>query len=539
MIKTSILRGFAIILLFVSTPWAFSAKISAQDKAKGYVFEDLNNNGKKDRKEKGIPGVAVSNGRDIVVTDADGKYEINVNRHCIIFAIKPKGYISPVNHQQQPQNYYIHKPDGSPAALKYKGSEPTGELPSLLNFPMKAYEDPENFRFFAFGDPQPYSVKEVEYFRRAIVEETKTYKGISFGISLGDVVGNHLNLHPLYLDAIKDMEIPWYHVIGNHDRNYDAGEEKFANETFESNFGPSTYAFRYGNAHFIILDDIFMHLAPKSNPYKGGFSEEQFEFLENYMKLVKKGELVILSYHIPIAYKDGQFIDSHRRKLFKILSGHNVFGLSAHTHIQMQFFYGNDLGWDGEEPFHEYNVGTSNGDWYSGKLDERGLPDTTMRDGTPQGYAIVNIKNDKYTFDYKSEGMPIEHQMTVYSPKIIPCKQGGKYPLYTNFYIGTPNDKVEFRIDKKEWKKMNRVTNEADPTYLSILNEWDKAEHAIKGRRPNSVPTTCTHLWKAVLDNTLEPGEHNIEIRATDMFGRIHTAKHSYKIEIIPENEKD
>lgn len=506
------------------------AKKNAKKTAKGFVFEDINGNGKKDSNEKGIPGVAVSDGMNISTTDGNGYYELKVRDHCVIFAIKPKGYISPADEYNLPQSWYIHKPAGSPQ-LQYKGSAPTGKLPQSLDFPMEKYDDPENFSFFAFGDPQPYSKTEVDYFRRMIVDEAKNLKGISFGISLGDVVGDKLDLHPLYREAAAGMGIPWYNVIGNHDRNYDCKEEKYANETFESNFGPSTYAFRYGDTHFIVLDDIFMNNAPKANPYKGGFSEDQFSFIENYMKLVGKDELVVLAYHIPLYYKEGQFIPEHRERLFEILKGHNVLGLSAHTHIQMQFHYGNEAGWDGPVKFHEYNVGTTNGDWYSGKTDVNGLPDATMRDGTPAGYAIINIEGNRYSFRYKVARESDDFQIRLYNPEVVPYRQGGKYPLYANFFIGDVDDTVEFRINGGEWKKMKRVTDEADPTFLKRLYEWDSADTAMKGRRPNSVPTMCTHLWKATLDNTLEPGTHSIEVRATDMFGNIHTASGSYRTE--------
>ena len=150
--------------------------------------------------------------------------------------------------------------------------------------------------------------QQLDFFRRAIVDEARERtEGISFGISLGDIVGDHLDLQKEYVKVIRDMGIPWYNVIGNHDRNLDGKKEMYANETFESNFGPSTYAFRYGDTHFIVLDDIYMHLAPKGNPYKGGFSEDQFEFMENYVRLVGEDELIVFAYHIPIAYKENQF----------------------------------------------------------------------------------------------------------------------------------------------------------------------------------------------------------------------------------------
>lgn len=516
------------ILLFLLAA-SLSVAALGQSVAKGYVYEDLNGNGRKDRREKGIRGVAVSDGENIVTTDENGRYELPVKDHCVIFVIKPRGYISPVNDDFQTKSYYIHKPDGSPA-YSHEASSPTGPLPESLDFPMRPYDDPENFKFFAFGDPQPYSLREVGFFSKAIVEEAKNYDGVSFGISLGDIAGERPDLYRPYLEAMRGMGIPWYNVLGNHDRNYDATEDRLSNETFEATFGPTTHAFRFGNAHFILLDDILMSDPPKGKPYVGGLREDQFTFVENYLKLVNKGELVILSYHIPIAFKKDQFLDSHRRRLFKILEGHNVLALSAHSHIQMQFLLGENLGWTGERPFHEYNVGTTNGDWYSGKLNDRGLPDATMRDGTPQGYAIVTVENDKYIFDYKVAGKPSDCQMTVYAPEVIPYKQGGKYPVYVNFYIGENSDVVKFRVDKGEWKKMVR-TEEPDPTFMNLVYEWDRAGHALPGRRSNSVPAVTTHLWKATLDNTLEPGEHVIEIKAKDMFGRTYTASKTYRTE--------
>lgn len=504
------------------------SSVSAQQTARGYVYEDLNGNGKKERREKGVEGVAVSDGRNIVLTDSEGRYELPVSDHCVIFAVKPKGYIFPVNELNQSQCWYIHKPAGSPE-LQYKGSDPTGNLPESLDFALTAYEDPVDFTFYAFGDTQPYSLKEVGYLKKKIIDEARLREGISFGITLGDNVGDHLDLQPHYLNAMKDMDMPWYHVIGNHDRNYDGKKEEYANETFERNFGPSTYAFRYGDTHFILLDDIFMHQAPKHNPYKGGFSQAQFEFMENYAKLVKKGELIVFCYHIPISYKDNQFLDEHRRRFFNIFEGHEVLGLSAHTHLQMQLFYGEELGWTGDRPFHEFNVGTSNGDWYSGKIMEDGTPDATMRDGTPQGYAIIHIEGNKYFFDYKVAGKPDSYVMNIYSPKVVPFRQGGKYPVYVNFFLGTSTDLVEYRINGGKWKKMSYVTDEADPAFLSLLQEWDRAEVPMKGRRSNSTPAMCTHLWKALLDNKLEPGEHEVEIRVTDMFGRTYKETHSYR----------
>src|SRR3546814_5122981 len=59
--------------------------------------------------------------------------------------------------------------------------------------------------------------------------------------------------------------------------------------------------------------------------------------------------------------------------------------------------------WYQEKSHHEYNAGTTSGDWYSGEVNESGVPASTMRDGTPKGYAFLNITGNQYTIDYRSE----------------------------------------------------------------------------------------------------------------------------------------
>ena len=96
---------------------------------------------------------------------------------------------------------------------------------------------------------------------------------------------------------------------------------------------------------------------------------------------------------------------------------------------------------------------------------------------------------------------------------------------------------MEYRIDGGNWKKMKRVTDEADPTFTGLVREWDVADVALKGRRPNSTPAMCTHLWKGQLDHKIAPGEHLVEVRATDMFGRTYKETHRYKVAKVEVSE--
>ncbi|MGE4513301.1 MAG: metallophosphoesterase N-terminal domain-containing protein, partial [Chryseobacterium sp.] len=170
-----------------------SAMAFSQASVSGYVYEDLNKNQKKENREKGIEGVAVSNGTQVILTDKNGRYNLPIMEGQSVFVIKPSGYMTPVNANNLPQYYYQYKPKGSPTDFKYKGSAPTGELPKEINFALNRQNESKNFDILVFGDPQPYTEKELDYFRRSIVNEVKnTKKNAVLGISLGDLVGNDL-----------------------------------------------------------------------------------------------------------------------------------------------------------------------------------------------------------------------------------------------------------------------------------------------------------------------------------------------------------
>lgn len=505
--------------------------VQAQSVATGYVYHDLNGNGKKEQKEKGIKGVSVSNGVQVVLTNEQGRYELPVDQDNILFVIKPAGYKVQVNELNQPQYYYIHKPAGSPD-LKYKGVAPTGKLPKSVDFALVKQDEPNQFSSLIFGDPQAYNLEEVEFFSRAVVDELKGVKNIAFGLSLGDLVGDDLVLHNPYIKAVSEVGVPWYNLMGNHDMNYDAVADSLSDETFEANFGPANYSFNYGNAHFIVLDNILYPDPRDGKSYWGGFRKDQLDFVENDLKHVDKDKLIVLAFHIPLFHEnENSFRNADRQRLFDLLKDFpNTLSMSAHTHLQRQNFYGKADGWHQQKPHHEYNAGTTSGDWYSGAKNEQGVPSSTMRDGTPRGYAFLNIDGNKYTIDYKVAGETQNYQIKIFNPKVVAKGRGTKAMISANFFMGTKGDKVEYRIDGGAWKAMN-YTEIADPSFEAELYRWDTIEEMIPGRRPSNAEIS-THLWQGKIPTNLEVGEHSIEVRAKDMFGRTFTQESSYKLEL-------
>ena len=200
---------------------------------KGFVFEDLNRDGRFQRGEPGIPGVMVSNGKDVVVTDKKGKYKLpklTGQDHVdgiTIFVTKPAGYEVPVDADNVPQFYYHHLPDGTPPnvrgeAYRFSGLAPTGPLPRLINFPLVKTCYKKKFKIAVSGDTQPYSNNEVGYVRDTLANELVLMKNIESVIVEGDVMGDDLSLYPRFKQVMSAAHAPLYLVPGNHDLDFDA-----------------------------------------------------------------------------------------------------------------------------------------------------------------------------------------------------------------------------------------------------------------------------------------------------------------------------
>jgi hypothetical protein len=481
-------------------------------KAIGVVFHDANGNRKFDAGEKTLADVRVSNGVQLVKTDANGRYSIEVTDDSIVFVIKPKNWRTPISKTQLPEFYYIHKPAGSPKS-KYAGVAPTGPLPKSVDFPLYPQEEPKEFKALMFGDPQPRNQEEVDYNTHDVIEEL-VGTDASFGVTLGDIVFDDLNMFESQAKAIALLGIPWYNVIGNHDINFDAKNDKLSDETFERNFGPAYYSFDYGTVHFVVLDDIewVVDTPGTKGKYRGGLGKHQIEFVKNDLALIPKDQLVVLMMHIPLTNV------GDRQELYRLIEKRPAcISISGHTHHHEHKLIGKEDGWLGPKRHHHIVNVTVCGSWWSGEKDERGIPHTTMADGGPNGYSILTFNGAEYKLDYKAAGRPADYQMQLHIPDEVQKANVKDTPVYVNIFNGSERSKVTMRVARSDWLPMQH-TREKDPSYVAVV-EREKALTDKKSRNlPNPKPST--HLWKANLPESLGVGVHLVEIKTIDMFGR-------------------
>ena len=501
----------------------------AQQMAQGMVFHDQNANGVRDANEEGIPGVRVSNGRDIVVTDEEGRYAIPVDDDTIVFVLKPRDWMTPVNEDQLPQYYYIHKPQGSPE-LRYAGVEPTGDLPESIDFPLIRREEPDTFQAIAFGDTQPRNLREVEYIARDVLTGL-IGTDAAFGITLGDIVFDDLTVFEPLNAAIGQIGIPWYNVIGNHDLNFDVPDNTHATETFQRVYGPPYYAFDYGPVHFMALNTIWWH----GDRYTSRLGDDQLAFVLNNLEALERDQLVVLLMHIPLMETE------ERDAVYALLSEFpNRLVLAGHWHRLEHHFLGEDQGWPGEEPLHVIIPGMVCGGWWSGHHDEWGIPHTSMYDGAPNGHGLFTFSGNEYRFEYIPARRPRDFQIAVHAPDAIEFEHAAETVVMANVFGGSERNTVEMRVGNSgEWILMERV-EVPDPNYvrlkemeeeiLETLSAHEITPPASFGRSiPN--PRPSSHLWQATLPGSISRGTHTIHVRSTDMFDQVHDGYRIVRVE--------
>lgn len=147
----------------------------------------------------------------------------------------------------------------------------------------------------------------------------------------------------------------------------------------------------------------------------------------------------------------------------------------------------------------------------------------------PGNYAFIHYKGNEYVIDYKAAGHAKDYQMELFAPKVVARGRKTSAGIFANFFMGSEQDTVLYRIDKGEWQHMT-YQKDFDPAFLHKLHEWDFAEELLSGRRPSN-PAASKHLWRGNIATDLDLGPHTFEVKATDMFGRTFTRKGSYRLE--------
>jgi hypothetical protein len=529
---------------------ADEAVISVVKHVSGIVYEDRGGSRVRGEGDPGVAGVLVSNGKDVDVTDAEGRYVLPAPEEGAIFVVKPAGYMVPVDPVTQlPRFYRLHQPAGSPAGLglTFGGVAPTPPLPASLDFALKRQDEPRQFEVVLFTDPQPESEAEVDFIREDVIEALNGTKA-KFGITAGDVMFDDLSLYGRYNAIIGTIGIPWWNIGGNHDLNFEAPDRHYSRETFKRVFGPNYYAFFYAQALFLMLDDVDYLGADKAKPrsqgkYEGRLDAPQLEFVRNVLARTPAETLVVVVLHIPLRnYLDAETATNLQNlgDLFALFDGRRfTVSFSGHTHTTEHHYFDAADGWSGLEPHHHHVLTAVSGSWWSGPFDHRGIACADSRDGSPNGFHMLSIDGNAYktrfvaakepngrqirlSVDSRFHGDRFEVQREFRQGQLlgspIALAAVGATSIIANVFDGGPRTRVTMRIGERAAVAMARQAM-ADPFVEEVFARNEAA------RKPWVKAEVSSHIWVARLPADLAAGAHCVMVEAVNEYGDAASAR--------------
>ena len=505
--------------------------------AHGIVFEDRSGTGLRQPGDPGIPGVLVSNGREVAKTNEQGAYVLPIESDCVIFVIKPGGWTTPLDPQTNlPRFYRLHQPEGSPEslALSWPGVEPTGPLPESIDFPLVRKPEPARFDVLMLADPQPANAAELDFLRESFFGSLAATPA-AFGLTLGDVMSDNLGLYDRYNRMLAQIGLPWWNLPGNHDLNYEAADRRFARETWKTVYGPSFYAFEYGEATFIMLDNVdWSRSASGASGYAGRIGELQLEFVRNLLAHTPRDRLIVVCMHIPLVSADA---DSHasntndRKQLLEILGERPAISFSGHMHTGEHHYLERAQGSRASAPHHHQILTAVSGSWWSGPLGIDGQPLAHCCDGAPNGFSVLSIDGLRASTKFisrETQGLRVSLEGGEHSKRSSTCltpQEACGAAVMVNVFDGGPLTDVTMTLGDGQSVQMTRI-EKPDPF---TQNLYAKNPREIKSWVQ---ATDSTHLWSAHLPDKLDSGFHRLTVHVRDEFGR--EVKQTLVFEILP-----
>jgi C terminal of Calcineurin-like phosphoesterase/N terminal of Calcineurin-like phosphoesterase len=495
----------------------------------------------------GIPGVMVSNGLEVVRTDADGGWSLPLRDGESVFVIKPSGWALPVDRETNlPRFAYVYAPNGSPElGFRFAGVAPTGPLAANIEFGLHRRDEPAKFDAVLFTDPQPESLHEVGYIRDDVVSVVDASQA-AFGITHGDIMFDDLSYYPRYNRIVGTIGLPWFNCRGNHDMNLEAPDNTHAAETFKRVFGARWYAFQHGEATFILLDNVDYLGTDPSRPngygkYRGYFGDRQLGFVRNVLANVSPDSLVVIGFHIPLktlAATDAANNTIDARAFLSAIGTHrNTVSFCGHTHTNEHWYFSDADGYEGGIHHHHILAAVS-GSWWSGPFDARGVPMALQSDGAPNGFHILSVHGATYTTTLVPAHDPARGQMRVmldsqlHGPNIevirdyhagalltgpIGVDRVASTRLVVNFFDGGPRSKVEVSVGGRPYRALTKVER-LDPFVVEVYARNGDTKKAWVAAGKSS------HVWQGGLPSDLAAGTHRVAVRGTDEYGRTHAA---------------
>lgn len=356
---------------------------------------------------KGLADVVVSDGYEVVKTDANGYYQMNSKKkNSYVFISVPSGYeVSAVGIL--------------PQFTKKLKLMPT--VQERADFEVFEAGDQTNHTMLVFGDMHMANRTNDKAQFRTFTSDVNSYvtahsQDKVYAITLGDMTWDLYWYSKSYCfeqyladaNAIKNLQV--FHTIGNHDHDMNATGDWDTVVKYKQQVCPNYYSFNVGKVHYISVDNIQCTNATPSTTdgsvrqYNDFVVTEVIDWLKKDLSFVAKSTPVVVYMHAPVYSQSGSNSLNNASAFTALFSGYSqVLFETGHSHKIWNVTKNNIT---------ENNSGAVCGAWWwAGKY----YPELNVaQDGAPCGYRVLEVKGNQISSYFKGTSRPETLQFRSY-----------------------------------------------------------------------------------------------------------------------------
>ena len=477
----------------------------------------------------GVPDVLVSDGVNIVKTDADGNYRLQSDKKWkYVFITIPSGYEAPL--------------EGILPRF-WKPLQADAETEEQVNFELVQASN-DNYTLLVLGDMhlarRTGDLDQFEKVAEFMKKEIAAAPGKVYCLTLGDMTWDMYWLANNYgfADYLQTMNgyftgIPFFHTMGNHDNEMEVAGDYLKAIKYTENLAPGYYSFNLGKIHYIVMDDMdFTGVeAGEDNrsKYAKNFTAEQLEWLRKDLSYVDKGTPIFVTAHEPLARPSGlswgellNGKDADLDTFIGIFDGYNVQFLSGHTH--------NLFNKNWTDSFTEHNSGAVCASWWWSGYITPGIH--IAQDGAPGGYTIWTVNGTECTHYYQAALQSRDYQFRAYDMNEVKAtitedlSEHTGYPKYYNHIQGYGENIILVNVwdYDDDWKV--EISENGTPLEVEEVGVYDPLHiYAMTIPRLNKWNTTTfsTAKWRHFFQATASAPDTPVSVKITDRYGNVFT----------------
>ncbi|MFZ2287520.1 MAG: calcineurin-like phosphoesterase family protein [Bacteroidales bacterium] len=490
---------------------------------------------------EGVPGVVVSDGVEVTVTDSEGIYYLpSAKQNKFVFI-------------SQPGNYEIAASDNIPQFFKHLAGGTTVEQHdfSLVR------SDNSKHVIIPMADWHLANRNDdlVQFSNGIIPDVNATISSFTgsgtkvYGVAMGDMTWdvywyeNGFRL-PNYIPEMKKINCPVFNLMGNHDNDPYVAADVEAELPFRELIGPTYYSFNLGAVHYVVLDNIQYINTGGSQGVIGDrnysdivVSAQTGWLTKDLAAISDKSTPLVILMHSPLwanptldgsGHQVNSIALNNGSTLISLVSAfEKVYLISGHTHINYTVESGSVI---------ERNTAAVSATWWwTGKTGYAG--NHICKDGSPGGYGVWEINGRDIKWYYKSMGYPKTYQFRTYDLNTVHITAAAFAPNSTDAalaeYAGvyaTPNQVNDILINVWGYDPAWTVEVKEGGTSLPVerVSAQDPLHiisYAAKRLNAGAVPTSSFvtgntgHMFRARATSATS----TLTVIVTDRFGNTYT----------------